>query len=119
MTVTADPFEDEAEEFGRVCAIFREKGGLGRNNEDLLFHVLFDTREQRDAARRSYGPHCLICEDNQFACECPSNFINRSGLIHPAVGEGTPDEARKRWRRRQKRLCQWACNRAERNGSNT
>ena len=27
--VTADPFEDEAEEFSRVCAIFREKGGFG------------------------------------------------------------------------------------------
>ena len=29
MTVTADPFEDEAEEFRRVCAIFKEMGGFG------------------------------------------------------------------------------------------
>ena len=28
MTVTADPFEDEADEFSRVCATFEEKGGL-------------------------------------------------------------------------------------------
>ena len=99
MTVTADPFEDEAEEFSRVCAIVKEKGGFGRNNKDSLFYVLFDTREQRDAARRSYGPHCLNCgEDIHFARECPSKFINRSGLIHPAGGRGTPDEAEKRWR---------------------
>ena len=94
MTVTAVRFEDEAEECSRVYAIFRDKGGFGRNNKDPPFYVLFDTREQRDAARRSYGPHCLNCgEDNHFARECPSIFINRFGLIHPAVGEGTPDEA--------------------------
>ena len=86
MTVTADPFKDEGDEFGRVCAIFREKGGFGRNNKDPPFDVLFDTREQRVAARSSYGPHRLNCgEDNHFACECPSKFINLSGLIHPAV----------------------------------
>ena len=120
MTVTADPFEDEADEFRRVCALLKEKGGFGRNNKDPPFSGLFDTREQRDAARRSYGPHCLNCgEDNHFARECPSNFINRSGLIHPAVGEGTPDEAEKRRRRWQQRLCQWAHTRAEINGSNT
>ena len=39
MTVTADPFEDEADEFGRVCAIFREKGGFRRNNKDPPFYV--------------------------------------------------------------------------------
>ena len=92
MTVTADPFADEAEEFSRVYAVFREKGGFGKNNKDPPFYVLFDTREQRDAARGSHGPHCLNCgEDNHFARECPSNFINRSGLIHPVVGEGPPD----------------------------
>ena len=120
MTVPADPFEDEAEELSRVSAIFREKGGFGRNSKDPPFWVLFDTREHRDSARRSYGPHCLNGgEDNHFARECPSNFINRSGLIHPAVGEDTPDEAEKRWRRWQKRLCHWARTRTERNGSNT
>ena len=80
MTVTADPFEDDAEKFSIVSAIFREKGGFGRNNKDLPFYVLFDTREQRDAARRSYGPCCFNCgEDNNFARECPSNFINLLG----------------------------------------
>ena len=68
MTVTADPFEDEADEFSRVCAIFKEKGGFGRNNKDPPFCVLFDTREHRDAARKSYGPHCLNCgKDNHFS----------------------------------------------------
>ena len=61
MTVTADPLEDEAEQFSRVCAIFKEKVGFGRNSKDPPFYVLFDTREQTDAARRSYGPHCLNC----------------------------------------------------------
>ena len=39
MTVTADPFEDEAEEFSRVYAVFREKGAFGRNNKDPPFYV--------------------------------------------------------------------------------
>ena len=39
VTVTADPFEDEVEEFSRVCDIFKEKGGFGRNNKDPLFYV--------------------------------------------------------------------------------
>ena len=120
MTVTADSFEDEVEEFCRVCAIYKEKGGFGRNNKDPPLYMLFDTREPRDVARRSYGPHCLnYGEDIHFARQFPSNFINRSGLIHPAVGEGTPDEAEKHWRRWQNRLCQWARTRAERNGSST
>ena len=46
----------------------------------------------------------IVVKYNHFARECPSNFINRSGLIHPAVGDGTPDEAEKRWRRWQNRL---------------
>ena len=75
MTVTADPFEDEAEEFSRVCAIFREKGGFGRNNKDRPFYVLFDTREQRDAARRSYGPHCLNCEDHYLLVNARPNLL--------------------------------------------
>ena len=76
MTVKADPFEDEAEVFSRVCAIFNEMGGFGRNKKSPPFYVLFDTREQRDAARRSYGPHCLNCgEDNHL-------FVNaRPGLL--------------------------------------
>ena len=37
MAVTADPFDDEAEEFSRGCAILKEKGGIGRNNKDPLF----------------------------------------------------------------------------------
>ena len=61
--------------------------------------MLFDTPDQRDAARRSYGPHCLNCEDNHFSRECPSKFINDSGLINLAVGDGTPDEAEKLWHR--------------------
>ena len=90
-----------------MCSIMREKGVFGKKNRDHPFYV-FDTREQICAAHRSYGPHCLNSgEDNHFARECPSKVINRSGLIHPAVGEGTPDEAEKRWRRWQ-RLCQWA-----------
>ena len=62
--------------FSRVCAIFNEMGGFGRNKKSPPFYVLFDTREQRDAARRSYGPHCLNCgEDNHL-------FVNaRPGLL--------------------------------------
>ena len=120
MPVAADPFEDEAEEFSKVYAIMREKGGFGKNNKDPPFYVSFNSREERDAARRRYGNRCLNCrEENHFARDCPAKFLNLSGMIHPAVGEGTPDEAEQRWRRWQDRLCQWARVRANRNTRNT
>ena len=34
MSVEADPFENEAEEFSRVYTIMREKDGFGRHNTD-------------------------------------------------------------------------------------
>ena len=49
----------------------------------------------------------------------PELYLNRSELINPAVGDGTPDEAEKRWRRWQQRLCQWEQRRHERNRMNT
>ena len=45
--------------------------------------------------------------------------LNRSELINPAVGDGTLDEAEKRWRRWQQRLCQWVQRDHERNRINT
>lgn len=120
MKVEVDPFEDEAEEIGQVHAVLQERGGFGRNNKDPPFYVQFDTRENRDAARRSYGPRCMNCgHENHFARECPEKFLNRSNLIHPAVGDGTPQEAEARWRRWQKRLCQWALARAQRNAKSS
>ena len=118
MSVEVDPFEDEAEEFGRVYAIMREKGG--KNNMGPPFFVSVNSREERDAARRAFGPNCLNCGDGgQFGRKFPAKCINRSALIHPAVGDGTPDETEKRWRRRQHRLCQWAQACANRNNRNT
>ena len=119
MAVTVDPYEDEEEEFGKVYAIMRERGGFGKNNKDPPFYVSFNSREEGDAARRSYGNLCLNCrEENHFARDCPAKFLNLSGMIHPAVGEGTPEEAERRWRRWQDRLCQWARARANRNNRN-
>ena len=120
MSVEVDPFEDEAEEYGKVYAIRREKGDFGKNNKYPPFYVSFNSREERNAARRAFGLNCLKCgEGGHFARECPDKFINRSPLIHPAVGDGTPDEAEKRWRRWQHRLCQWAQTRANRNNRHT
>ena len=83
-----------------MCAIMREKDGFGKSNRDTPFYVLFNACWRRDAARRAYGSHGLNCgEDNNFARECPSKFINDSGLINLAVGDGTPDEAEKLWHR--------------------
>lgn len=116
MSVVADPFEDEAEEISRVYAIIREKGGFGKSNKDPPFCVSFNSREERDAALRAYGNRCLNCrEENHFARECPARFLNMSGMIHPAVGEGTLDEAERCWRRWQDRLFRWARARATRN----
>ena len=120
MAAEADPFEDEAEEFGRVYATVREKGGFGRHNADPLFCIPFDTRERRDAARRAFGARCLNCgEESRVAHERPSKFINRFALIHPVVGDGTPKEAERRWRRWQHKMCQWAQTRENRTTRNT
>ena len=55
-SVEVDPFENEAEEFGNVHVIMREKWGFGKNNKDPPFYVSFNAREERDAARRRLGP---------------------------------------------------------------
>lgn len=111
-----DPLEDEAEEFGRVYEVMREQGGFGRNKMDPPFYVSYKSREEKDAARRAYGNLCLNCgHENHFARECPEKFINLSRMIHPAIGEGSAQDVMARWRRWQKRLCQWALTRASRN----
>ena len=116
-TVEADPFEGEAEEFGRVYAIMRERGGFGRSNTDPPFYVPFDTRERHTD---SYGARCRNCgEESHFARERPAKCINRSALIHPAVGDGTPEEAENCWRRWEHKLCKWAQARANRNNRNS
>ncbi|CAN0543243.1 unnamed protein product, partial [Laminaria digitata] len=61
MNVEIDPFVDESEEMNHVHAVMQERGGFGRNNKDPPFYVQFDSRENRDAARRSYGPRCMNC----------------------------------------------------------
>ena len=101
-------------------AIMWERGGFGRNNKDFPFYELFKTPDERDAARASYGPRCLNCGDERhFAGECPKRSLNHSELINPAVGDGTADEAEKKWRRWQQRLCQRAQIRHENNRRNT
>ena len=113
MYVEVDPFEDEAEEFGRVYEIMRSQGMCGRNKSDPPFYVSFNSREEKDPARQATGNSCLKCgEENHSARECPSKFINRSRRIHPAVADGTPQEAEARWRGWQRRLCQLALARA-------
>ena len=120
MSVEIDPFVDEYEEFGKMYAIMREKGSFGENKKCPPFYVSFNSREERDAAHRAFGPNCLNCDEGGlFARECPAKFINRSALIHPAVGDGTPDETENRWRRWRHRLCQWAQARANRNNRDT
>ena len=71
MSVEKDYFEDERNEFGRVHAIMRERGGFGRNNNYPPFCVLFKSPEDRDTPRASYGPRCLNCGDERhFARHC-------------------------------------------------
>ena len=60
VEVEVDPFEDEAEEFGKVYEIMRSQGGFGRNKNDPPFYVSFNSRGERDAARRAYGNLCLL-----------------------------------------------------------
>ena len=106
--------EDEAE-FRKVYTIMQKQGGFGKNNDEPPFYIHYADRESKDAARRAFGPRCLNCGDNtHFARNCPAAYINRSNIIHPAVGEGTPAEVTTRWRRWQQRLCQWHENRRTR-----
>ena len=119
MAVRTDPFDDEDEDFRKVHAITRRKGGFGKNTKYPPFYVSFNSREVRDAARRPYGNLCLNCgEEKDFAPECLAKFLNLSGLIHPAVGDGTPEEAKRRCRKLQGRLRQWAKSRSNQNDAN-
>ena len=79
MSVEVDRFEDEVEEFGKVFAIMREKGGFGKSNKYITFYVSFHFREERDVARRAFGSNCLNCGDGgHFFRECPAKFSNRA-----------------------------------------
>ena len=63
MTVTADPFKDEANEFSRVCAIFREKGGF-RRNDKLKTHTctaLLDTGRPASFIQEKVWLRMLAC----------------------------------------------------------
>ena len=92
--------------FTRSCRA--EVDGFGRNSSEPPFHVRYDSCEDMDAAYRAFGPRCLNCaEDIHFARECPAIHLNRSGLIYPVVGDGTPNSSLALWRRWRQRLCQW------------
>ena len=106
--------EDEELEFQKIYAVMESRHGFGRNNQEPAFYIRYKDREAKDAARRAFGPRCLNCaDDNHFARECPSPYLNRSGIINPEIGEGTADEVVTLWRRWQQRLCQWHANRRE------
>ena len=80
MSVEVDLFEDEVEEFGKVFAIMREKGGFGKSNIYIPFYeTSFHFREERNVARWAFGSNCLNCGDGgHFGRECPAKFINRA-----------------------------------------
>ena len=59
MSVEVDPFEDEAEEFGRVYGNMRSQGGFGRNENDPPFYVSFSSRIH---LYRHYPPKLLAPE---------------------------------------------------------
>ena len=102
-------FEDEEAEF---CQLW---GGFGKNIDEPPFYIHYADREPKHSARGPFGPRCLNCgDDTHFARNCPAANINRSNIIHPAVGEGTPAEVMTRWRRWQQQLCQWHENRRTR-----
>ena len=108
-------FEDEEAEFRKVYTIMRKQGVFGKTNDEPPFYIHYADRESKNAARRAFGPRCFNCgEDTHFSRNCPAAYINRSNIIHPAVGEGTPAEVMTRWRRWQQRLCQWPFNRRTR-----
>ncbi|CAM9514494.1 unnamed protein product, partial [Laminaria digitata] len=71
----------------------QKHGGFGKNNDEPPFYIRYVNREAKDAARRAFGPRCPNCaEDNHFARDCPTAYLNRSNIFHPAVGEGTQAE---------------------------
>lgn len=106
--------EDQELEFQRIYAVMESHHEFGRDNQEQALYIRYKNREGTDAARRAFGPRCLNCADgNHFARECPSPYLNRSGVIKPEIGEGTADEVAALWRRWQQRLCQWHENRRE------
>ena len=104
--------EDEELEFLNIYAVMDSRHGFGKNNQEPAFCIRYKNREDKDVARRAFGPRCLNCaEDNHFARECLSPYLNRSGIINPEIGEGTSDEVVALWRRWQQWLCQSHANR--------
>lgn len=103
-----EELEDEEREFGKVHYVASQ---WGENKGDLSyipFYKRFNSRQAQDEARRAYGLKCLNCGDqSHFVRDCPKQFMNKSEMMNPALGEGTPQEIKERWSKWLKRLRDW------------
>lgn len=106
-----DEMMNEDEDFSKVYQIMHNHGGFG-NKRDPPFYVKFNSRDEKDAARRAYGRRCLNCgDDDHFVRDCTQPYKNDSNILNPQLNEGNPQEAADRWSRWLQRLRQWHANR--------
>lgn len=106
MTIE-DLYEEEDKEMRHVNAIGQKNNHRFGKKEDPPFYEPFNSREAKDAARKSFGPFCLNCgsSEHMLARECPQDYMNKSGLIRHEIGEESPQDVSHKWRRWQTRLC--------------
>ena len=99
-------FDAEDREIEYVYMVGRGNSDKFGRSKDPPFYEPFPTRELKNKARQAYGPYCLNCgsADHTLARDCPEGYINKSGLIHHSIGEGSPAEVSQRWARWQRRL---------------
>ena len=109
-----EAYEEEDTEMQYVNAIGQKQNHrLGKKGKDPPLYEPFHSREAKDAARKAFGPFCLNCGSSEhlLARDCPQEFMNKSGIIHHEIGEGSPQEVSEKWRRWQHRLCAYHRNR--------
>ena len=119
MVCGGKDFDEEEDEYRYVYTVAerrRNKRGFGPHN-DPPFYEPFGSREERMQKRKSFGPFCLNCgsSEHTLARDCPEPFLNKSGLIHHTIGQGSVDEVSGRWRRWQQRLRAYIQERSKQN----
>lgn len=87
----------------------RNSQRFGKEGRGPPFYKLFDSREANGGARKAFDLFRLSRGSSEHlpARGCPYDYMNKSGIFHHGIGEGSPQEISERWRRWQRKLCDY------------